>query len=72
MKPRWVFSSIEQDKCLNGPFVIIASPTYFKENEQAITKWLNQCTPHWHRKGMVIHFLRRDHLTMFQLAWTDH
>lgn len=70
MKPRWVFSNTEQDKCMNGPFVIIASPGYFTENEREIVDWLDQCTPHWRRKGMVIQFVKRDHLTLFQLAWS--
>ncbi len=68
-KPNWVFSTTEQDKCLNGPFVVITRPSYFKDNEREITNWLDQCTPHWRRQGMVIHFVKRDHLTMFRLAW---
>lgn len=68
-KPNWVFSTAEQDKYLNGPFVIISSLSYFNEHEREIVGWLDDCTPHWQRQGMVIRFSDRTHQTLFKLRW---
>lgn len=68
-KPRWRFSTIEEDKWLDGPFALICDLGFYNQNEDKIVTWLKECTPHWRRQGAVLIFSKREHLTLFQLTW---
>lgn len=68
-KPRWVFSDAEQDKWLDGPFVIIGDLSYYIENETVINSWLDDNVPDWSIEGIIIRFNSRDQMTMFRLRW---
>lgn len=70
-KPRWVYSDTEQDKWLDGPFVIIGDPTYYMKHELEVTSWLDDNVPEWTVEGVVIRFTDRDQMTMFKLRF-DH
>jgi len=68
-KPKWVFSDAEQDKWLDGPFVIIADVNHYHDHEPEITSWLFDNVPDWDIAGIVIRFKTRDEMTMFKLRW---
>lgn len=67
MNPEWTFSTEEQDKWLDGPYVIVGS--FYLENKTALKEWLDYCTPGWQMKGSVIRFANRYHQTLFKLIW---
>lgn len=69
--PRWIYSTKEQDKWLDGPYVVIGRPSFYMDNRDAMHGWLDHCTPGWKIRGVVIRFLKRDHQTMFKLRWDD-
>lgn len=67
---RWVFSTLEQDKYLDGrPYVVIGNPKFFIENQTEIVSWLDNCTPNWSIEGTVISFQNRDHQLLFKMTW---
>lgn len=70
-KPKWVFSDVEQDKWLDGPFAIIADAKHYFEREYEIRRWLDDNVPGWSLEGVVLRMQTRDQLTMFRLRWDD-
>ena len=66
---RWVFSDLEQDKWLSGPFAIINDVPWYMDNEPEVKAWLKDNVPGCRIAGTVIEFPRRDQLIMFRLRW---
>lgn len=69
--PRWIYSTEEQDKWLDGPYVIMGQPSFYVKNQDEIHEWLKCCTPGWKVEGAVIQFSKRDHQTLFKLRWDE-
>ena len=71
MKPRWVYSDTEQDKWLDGPFVIISNIDYYMNNETKIKQWLTDNDPDHEIQGVVIRLTSRNIMLMFEFRWDE-
>lgn len=69
MKPVWVYSDVEQDKWLDGPFAICADVEYYFDNRDEIDQWLLDNDPQHGVTGVVINFSSREKMLMFRFRW---
>lgn len=69
MKPAWVYSDIEQDKWLDGPFAICSDIEYYFDNRNEIDQWLLDNDPQHVVTGVVINFSSREKMLMFRFRW---